>query len=115
VGYVVAMTTIKSSREIEEIFHEGRREASRELFVLARRTPSGRGQLGRVAFIAGKKLGNAVTRNRCKRLLRQAAREAGGPWRGWDVLVMARPSIMIEKPATLGHGIQLLLRKAGIQ
>jgi len=45
---------------------------------------------GRVAFIAGKKLGNAVWRNRAKRRMREACREVGGPFPGYDVVFVAR-------------------------
>ena len=49
---------------------------------------------GRVAFVAGKKLGTAPERNRAKRRLREAARSAGAPWRGYDVVFVARQSIL---------------------
>ena len=45
---------------------------------------------GRVAFIAGKKLGNAVWRNKAKRRMREACRSVGGPFPGYDVAFVAR-------------------------
>ncbi len=66
-------TTIRSSREIDRVFREGARSSSRILVVLALPTPNERGPLGRVAFVAGTKLGGAVVRNRTKRRLREAA------------------------------------------
>lgn len=83
------MSTIKSSREIGDIFHRARRISHPLLIALIARTPDGRGPHGRVAFIAGKKVGNAVIRNRVKRVLREGARETGIPWDGVDVLLMA--------------------------
>ena len=48
---------------------------------------------GRVAFIAGKKLGNAVWRNRAKRRMRALCRDLGGPWEGRDVIFLAKSGL----------------------
>ena len=48
---------------------------------------------GRVAFIAGKKLGNAVWRNRAKRRMRAICRQVGGPFPGYDVAFVARKRV----------------------
>lgn len=65
---------------------------TRSAVVLSCSTPEGRDQSGRIAFVAGKKLGNAVLRSRAKRVLRAAAAHAGGPWPGLDVVLIARPA-----------------------
>ena len=49
----------------------------------------------RVAFIAGKKLGGAVVRNRCRRVLREAVRHENGAWPGWDVVEATMPQAEI--------------------
>lgn len=41
-------------------------------------------------FVAGKRLGGAVFRNRSKRVMREAMRRAGGPYTGWDLALIAR-------------------------
>ena len=108
------MGTIKSSREIDRIFRGAKRAAHPLLIVLAAQTPEGRGRFGRVAFIAGKKLGGAVLRNRCRRVLREAVRRAQGPWPGWDVVVIARPDTATVKAAELDEALRGALRKAGV-
>ena len=50
--------------------------------------------IGRVAFIAGKKWGNAVWRNSSKRRLREICRCLGGPWPSFDVIFIAKSTIM---------------------
>lgn len=85
------MSTIKSSREIDVIFRESRRAADPLVIALVTPTPERRDPEGRVALVAGKKLGNAVHRNRAKRVMRAAVARVGGPWPGWDVVLIARP------------------------
>ena len=60
---------------------------------------------GRVAFIAGKKLGGAVWRNATKRRLRSVAREIGAPWPGYDV-------VFVAKRATMGQMYSKVLQQA---
>ncbi len=45
---------------------------------------------GRVAFIAGKKLGNAVWRNKAKRRMRAVCQDLQGPWQDRDIVFVAR-------------------------
>ena len=49
---------------------------------------------GRVAFIAGKKNGNAVWRNAAKRRMRALCAEFGGPWSGFDIIFLAKRNIL---------------------
>jgi ribonuclease P protein component len=108
------MGTIKSSREIDNVFREAKRSAHPLIIVLVTSTPEGRGRTGRVAFIAGKKLGNAVIRNRSKRVLREAARRCKGPWEGYDILLIARPSTRDAASEELETALQAQLSRLGV-
>jgi len=83
------MSTIKSSREIDSIFRDSQRVAHPLVIALIASTPEGRGLEGRVAFIAGRRVGNAVARNRAKRVMRAAVSRAGLPFQGLDIALIA--------------------------
>jgi ribonuclease P protein component len=108
------MGTIRTSREIDRVFKTANRAAHPLLTVLTAHTPEGRGHEGRVAFVAGKRLGGAVCRNRLRRVLRQAVRRAEGPWSGWDVLVVARPGTAAATVDVLDEALKSLLRRSGV-
>lgn len=108
------MDTIKSSRDVETVFRCGRRAAHPVLIALVNPTSEGRGLNGRVAFIAGKRLGNAVRRNRAKRVLRGAVARAGGPWRGFDVALIARESTADVPAVKLDEALKDVLARSGV-
>ena len=91
------MDIIKSSAEISEMFSRGKRIHTPFLtIVYASEKTEGAVQhdlRGRVAFIAGKKHGNAVWRNSAKRRMRAICRELQGPWAGYDVIFLAKSPI----------------------
>ena len=90
------MDTIKSSTEISSLFKRGTRLDSPCITILVDTQTEGHGPTGRVAFIAGKKLGGAVWRNKAKRRMREIAREAGAPWDGYDVVFIAKKRLTEE-------------------
>ena len=50
-------------------------------------------QGGRAAFVAGKRLGNAVWRNRAKRRMRALYRETESLFNSYDVIFLAKKSV----------------------
>jgi ribonuclease P protein component len=82
--------------------------------LLASPTADGRDARGRVMFVAGKKLGNAVVRNRCKRVLRETVRRSGGPWATNDVALMARAGVPTAAPAELDEALRRLLSQLAL-
>ena len=82
--------TIKSSKDIDFLFKHGRRINSDLLSIRVCELSKECDRRGRVAFIAGKKLGNAVFRNRCKRVMRAMYSRNRGPWENYDVAFIAR-------------------------
>lgn len=101
--------TIKSKEDIERLFQSGRRSSSSSMTVIALENPSY--MIGRCAFIAGKKLGNAPFRNRCKRVLREAARAIHAPFPKYDVIFMARKPAAAKGQARIEEEMKNLLNK----
>lgn len=95
------METIKSSADISNLFSAGRRLKTPYLTLIVGERGKSENNAGmkqhdlegRVAFIAGKKNGNAVWRNSAKRRMRAICHELGGPWAGYDVIFLAKSSI----------------------
>ena len=88
------LDTLKSSADISKAFSRGMRLHTPYLTLIVLRNEKQHDPSGRVAFIAGKKLGNAVWRNSAKRRMRETCRELGGPWTGYDVIFLAKSGLM---------------------
>lgn len=103
------MRTIKSSLEFGRVFKGGKRLNS----PLVRITTCGcdEGTQGKVAFVAAKRLGNAVYRNRCKRVLREAAFHTGLPLQDKDIILFATPATHDAKPDEVGLALEGLLKR----
>ena len=86
--------TIKHNGEIAEMFDTAWRVHTDRILALIKRTKNERGPSGRVAYIAGKKLGSAPVRNRIKRRMREASSIMGAPWPGYDVVFVAKNTMI---------------------
>jgi len=69
----------------------------------------------RYGFITGKRLGNAVQRNRVRRLLREAVRQAHPALSsGHDMVFIARDTIAGQPFAAVQAAVSTCLRRAGL-
>ena len=90
---------LRKNKSFQALYRGGKSFANRQLvlYVLPNHRP-GR----RVGFAAGKKLGGAVTRNRIKRMLREAYRLSQHRLiNGIDIIIVGRQTIISEKTATV--------------
>lgn len=104
------METIKSRRDFERVFSQGRRSGSR--LVRVTRLDGDESASGRVAFVCARRLGNAVFRNRSKRVLREAARLCGLPYQGMDVILFATRHTHDAHPDQVARALRKLLDAA---
>lgn len=94
------LETIRSTNEISGLFSTGKRFSNRYATFIVHRLPEDNSNheehdpRGRVAFIAGKKHGNAVWRNSAKRRLREICRLNPIILERYDVLFIAKSNIM---------------------
>ncbi len=76
------------NKEFRTLYYRGRSKVSPVLVTYVRRNSCG---FCRVGITTGKKLGKAVSRNRCRRVIREAYRllkpQISG---GWDIVFVAR-------------------------
>ena len=71
----------------------------------------------RMAFLASKKVGNSVKRNRARRLMKESCRNLKQPLiSGYDILIIARNTISRKgiKCADVEKSIRHLLKKTGL-
>ena len=106
------MKTIKSKRDFERVFSSGKRLNGSLLRIRMARVDEG--VPGRVAFVAAKRLGNAVFRNRCKRVLREAARLSGLPKDGFDVILFSTHDTHDSSPEQVAAALRKMLGRAGV-
>ncbi|MCC5948606.1 MAG: ribonuclease P protein component [Nitriliruptoraceae bacterium] len=94
---------LRSGRDISRTLRQGRRHACHRVVVHVRRSGDG-STPARLTVVASRRVGNAVQRNRAKRLLREAARLL--QWRaGHDVVLVARAATTTSGLAAVGDDV----------
>lgn len=69
----------------------------------------------RVGITSGKKIGNAVSRNRCRRIIREAFRSLYPDMKGhWDIVFVARTATVYKKSTDITVVMRKQLREAGV-
>ncbi len=105
---------LTGSADVRRVLRQGQRRSGRLMGVHGlQRTPPD-GSTTRLTVVASRRVGNAVERNRAKRLLREAAR--GQVWRvGLDIVLVARSGCassglgpVSDEMRTLGDRLALL-------
>lgn len=103
---------IKSSQDILEIKNSGESFSDSNLVLIVK--PNNLGY-SRYTAIASKAVGGAVSRNRCKRRIRNRAdRMINRIPSGVDFLLIARLPLLHVSPLELDHSISKLFRRAGL-
>ena len=107
--------TIKSNLEVNSIFAEAQRSVQETVIVMDNDELPERGSRGRVAYIAGKRLGAAPKRSRAKRVMREAAKKEGAPWPGRRVVLIARERLLSSNISAVQRDIAKALKQLADQ
>jgi len=106
------LPTIKKNGDFKKIFSRGKSVADRYLVLYFLKNNL---EICRFGFVVSKKIGNAVIRNRIRRLFREACRLNLEKFpAGYDFLLVARHNTTQLKCLHLGQSAVRLLKKAGL-
>ena len=106
------METLRSSGQFERVRRVGRTWASG--LVVLNAAPNGEGRV-RCGFVAGKKVGGAVERNRARRLMKEAMRLKLSTIKpGWDLVWIARAGIAGVKLDAVSKAVDDLLSRSKV-
>lgn len=101
---------LRRSADFEVVKKQGKASADR-LLVLVKRPNSM--NVSRIGLSVGKRVGNAVARNRIKRRLREAVRYVSVS-EGWDLLIIARKDASSSSFHELMESLRYLCLRAQI-
>ncbi|HZA26830.1 MAG TPA: ribonuclease P protein component [Actinomycetota bacterium] len=102
---------LRGTRDVQRILRWGSAARSKRVVVYLAR---GSGP-PRAAWVAGRKVGGAVARNRARRLLREAWRELfPRVGEGWQAVLVAREAISGAHAQEIVEEVGELLRRAGV-
>jgi len=104
---------LKKKKDFQAVYSRGKSYANRFLVLYVFQSKEFQGKVG---FAAGRKLGNAVKRNRIKRLLRESYRlHQDGIEEGISLLLVGRKAALTARCQDLEKAFLALSRKAGIR
>ena len=113
ISFKLKKSVVMRSREFRRVY-EGEAATYTNSFLVLRVCPSG-GEGDKVGFAAGKKLGNAATRNRTKRVMRESFRLNKFRFKaGYSLLIVARKKAVGKKTGDVAAALLELAAKAGI-
>ena len=105
------MQTLTTKQEFQKVYFDGRRFSHCLLRMVILKDDEF--VFSKVAFVAPKRLGNAVFRNRCKRVMRAAAYYCCFPQKGLHIIFFATPATYQARSTDIVAVMKMLLKKAG--
>ncbi|HHU50502.1 MAG TPA: ribonuclease P protein component [Firmicutes bacterium] len=107
-----SFVSLKSGKEFDLIFQQGKSYINRHFVIYVLPTEN---RCKKIAFCAGKKLGNAVRRNRIRRRSKSAFQQIKGRIKkGVSLVIIARFPVYNDDFSALVRSLDGLLEKAGI-
>lgn len=104
---------LRSQEDFAKLKRSGKSAASKYVVIIYRKNDLA---YNRKAFLASKKVGNAVLRNRARRLMKEAFRQLEDSAEiGYDLLFIARSAIRDSKCADVKKSIEAALKRAGLR
>ena len=104
--------TLRKQRDFSRVYKQGKSRGNRFTVILYRRNGL---EITRTAFVASKKVGNSVERNRSRRLMREAYRAMEPEvLSGYDVIFVARNTINGCKEPEVEKSIRKTLADCGL-
>lgn len=103
--------TLKKNTDFRRLYHRGKSYADPALVVYFCKNRAG---ICRIGITVSKKIGNAVERNRCKRVIRAAYRSLLPEINGnYDFVFVARSKTKFKKSTEIMGIMSAMLQKAG--
>lgn len=103
---------LKKNKEFQQLYRQGKSYANRYMVMYILSVDQARTKIG---FAAGKRLGNAVVRNRVKRLLREAYRQNQDKLKnGLHLLVVGRNPMVDVKFDVVDKAFEDVSKRAHI-
>ena len=103
---------LRRKEDFSAIYNKGKSVGERYVVLFYKKNRFG---YTRKAFLASKKVGKAVTRNRARRLMKESVRQLDGHFtEGYDYIFIARNTIKNSKCGDVKKSITNALKKAGL-
>jgi ribonuclease P protein component len=104
--------TLRKQSDFSRVYKQGKSKCCRFEVILYRRNGL---RFTRTAFVASKKVGNSVERNRSRRIMRAAYRSLEPRVKsGYDIIFVARAAIIGCKEPEVEKQLKRTLENAGI-
>ena len=104
--------TLKSNTEFRRLYNRGKTVTDPALVIYYSKNRAG---ICRIGITTSKKIGNAVERNRSRRLLREAFRCVCGEVKpGYDIVIVARSKTKYVKSTRLSEIMHRIFEEQGM-
>ncbi|MGI6205032.1 MAG: ribonuclease P protein component [Anaerovoracaceae bacterium] len=102
---------LRRDEDFKRVYKHGKSVGGRYVIVFCCRNGL---DYNRMAWLASKKVGNSVRRNRARRLMRESVRQIGEIETGYDIILIARKTINDRKCADVKKSIETAFKKLKI-
>ena len=110
-GLLATWITLRENKEFRTLYYRGRSQVHPALVTYVRKNKCGE---PRVGITTGKKLGTAVQRSRCRRVIREAFRPQYPKIGAYDIVFVARTRLLSMKSTQLAPIMERQLRDLGV-
>lgn len=104
---------LRKNSEFSAVYNKGKSVGDRYVVLFYRLNGL---PYNRTGFLASKKVGNSVARNRAKRLMKESYRNIEGSLpEGYDFIIIARNTICGKKCAEVEKSLNSAFRRTGVK